>query len=80
MWFPPLYKTINNINIVFCNCLRKRYKFAIFFTLDEILMGQVTISESLKKFNFQKISGQTPLITCNLHFIVEQGNLNIKSN
>ncbi len=52
-----IYITISNINIVFSNCLQMRYIFAVFFT-DDVL---VTISGSLKKINFPKISEQAPL-------------------
>ncbi len=36
MWFPPFYKTVNNINIVFSNYFQKRYKFANLFTFNDI--------------------------------------------
>ena len=32
-----IYKTINNINIVFSNYFQKKYKFAIFFTLNDYI-------------------------------------------
>ena len=32
-----------------------------FFTMDDVLVRKVTISASLKKINFPKISGQAPL-------------------
>ena len=32
-----------------------------FFTVDDVLVGKVTISASLKKINFLKISEQAPL-------------------
>ncbi len=47
-----IYKTISNISIVFSNCL---------FTMDDVLVGKVTISASLKKIHFPKISEQAPL-------------------
>ncbi len=54
-----IYKTISNINIVFSNCLQMRY----IFTMDDILVGKVAISASLKKIHFPKISDQVPLST-----------------
>ncbi len=50
-----IYKIISNINIVYLH----------FFTTDDVLLGKVTISASLKKIVFQrfrKISEQAPLI------------------
>ncbi len=57
-----IYKTISNINIVLSNFLQMRYIFAIFSPWMMLLVGKVTISASLKKIHFGKISDQAPLI------------------
>ncbi len=38
MVIPPFYKTINNINIIVSDFFQERYKFAIYLTLDDILV------------------------------------------
>ena len=58
------YKTISNINMAFSNCLEMRYIFAIFFTMDDVMVGKVTISVKLKKIHFPKISEQAPDGSC----------------
>ena len=44
-------KTISKINVVFSNCLQMRY---IIFTMDDVLVGKVTVSASLEKIHFQR--------------------------
>ena len=54
-------KTISNINTVFSNCFTNEIHICNFFTIDEVLVGKVTISASLKEIHFPKISEQAPL-------------------
>ncbi len=56
-----IYITISNISIVFSNCLHMTYIICNFFTMDDVLVGKVTIFASLKKISFPKISDQAPL-------------------
>ncbi len=74
-----IYITISNINIVFSNCLQMRCIFAIFFTMDDILVGKVAISASLKKIHFPKISDQAPLmyIRCNFRLSLTIWHINL---
>ena len=63
------YKTISKIkqkavvyatflrNIVYSNCLQTRFKFAFFFTLDDILFGKVTIICQFNENSFSKDFG-----------------------
>ncbi len=41
-----IYKTISNINTVFSNCFTNEIHICNFFTIDEVLVGKVTISAS----------------------------------
>ena len=57
-----IYKTVSNINIALLLAREIAHicKF-FFFTLDDILVGKMTISASLKKIHFPKISEQALL-------------------
>ncbi len=55
-----IYKTISNISIVFSKLLTNEIHICNFFTMDDVLV-KVTISASLKKIHFPKISEQAPL-------------------
>ncbi len=54
-----IYKKISNINSVFTNCLQMRSIFAIFFTRDDVLVGNVTVYLPVKRKFISK-----PLILC----------------
>ncbi len=57
-----IYKTISNIpKHIFLKLLTNQIHICTFFTMDEVLVGKVTISANLKKINFPKISEQAPL-------------------
>ncbi len=57
-----IFKTISKISIVFSNCLQNEVHICNFFTLDDILVGKLTVSASLRKIHFPKILEQAPLI------------------
>ena len=56
-----LNKTINNISTMFSYYFKTRYKFAVFFIVDEIFRWKLTLSASFSKINFSKFSCQAPL-------------------
>ena len=51
------FDVLKHIYIVFSNCLKMKYiNICKFFTMDDILIGTVTISATLKEIHFPKIS------------------------
>ncbi len=61
MWLP---QTVSNINIFSLIACKTRHKFAILSpSMIIILVGNITMSASLRKICFPKILGHAPLIT-----------------
>ncbi len=63
MWFPLFIKQLTNINKQhFLKLLTNEIHICNFSTMDDILVGKVNISASLRKIHFPEISEQAPLM------------------